>query len=81
MKKNAKKLQKNLHISKKSCTFAPNLKNNKINNAKKQTIMKANELNKMLVKLAVISQKSLFRQRVRESIKKGEPYMQLALNA
>ena len=43
--------------------------------------MKANELNKMLVKLAVISQKSLFRQRVRESMKKGELYMQLALNA
>ena len=74
-------MQKNLHISKKSITFAPNLKNNKINNAKKQTIMKANELNKMLVKLAVISQKSLFRQRVRESMKKGEPYIQLALNA
>ena len=25
MKKNAKKLQKNLHISKKCCTFAPDL--------------------------------------------------------
>lgn len=28
MKKNAKNCKKNLHISKKSCTFAPNLKNN-----------------------------------------------------
>ena len=43
--------------------------------------MKENELNKMLVKLAVISQKSLFRKRVRESVKNGEPYIQLALNA
>lgn len=43
--------------------------------------MKADESNKMLLKLAVITQKSLFRQRVRESMKKGEPYMQLALNA
>lgn len=43
--------------------------------------MKATELNKMLVKLAVITQKSLFRQRVRESLKNGEPYIQLALNA
>ena len=43
--------------------------------------MKENELNKMLVKLAVISQKSLFRQRVINSMKKGEPYMQLSLNA
>ena len=50
-------------------------------NSKNKNNMKANELNKMLVKLAVISQKSLFRQRVRESMKKGEPYMQLALNA
>ena len=78
-------MQKNLHISKKSCNFAPDFKKeitkHKKNNTKKQTIMKANELNKMLVKLAVISQKSLFRQRVRESMKKGEPYMQLALNA
>ena len=73
-------MQKNLHISKKSCTFAPNLKNNPISNPKNCKIMKANELNKMLVKLAVISQKSLFRQRVRESMKKREPYMQLALN-
>lgn len=32
--KNEKKLQKNLHISKKSCTFAPNLKNNPISNPK-----------------------------------------------
>lgn len=36
-KKNAKKMQKNLHISKKSCTFAPNLKNNPIRNQKKIT--------------------------------------------
>ena len=50
-------------------------------NSKNKNNMKANELNKMLVKLAVISQKSLFRQRVRESMKKREPYMQLALNA
>ena len=50
-------------------------------NSKNKNNMKANELNKMLVKLAVISQKSLFRQSVRESIKKGKPYIQLALNA
>ena len=34
MKKNAKKLQKNLHISKKSCTFAPS--NEKDTNKKPQ---------------------------------------------
>ena len=28
MQKNVKKMRKNLHNSKKSCTFAPNLKNN-----------------------------------------------------
>lgn len=43
--------------------------------------MKENELNKMLVKLAVISQKSLFRKRVRESMENGEQYIQIALNA
>ena len=36
MQKNAKKIQKKLHISKKSCTFAPNFKNNPISNPKKQ---------------------------------------------
>lgn len=50
-------------------------------NSKNKNNMKADESNKMLVKLAVITQKSLFRQRVRESMKKGEPYMQLSLNA
>lgn len=50
-------------------------------NFKNKKNMKANELNKMLVKLAVITQKSLFRKRVRESMKNGEPYIQLALNA
>ena len=35
MQKNAKKIQKNLHISKKSCNFAPNFKNNPISNPKK----------------------------------------------
>lgn len=43
--------------------------------------MKTNELNKMLVKLAVITQKSLFRKRVSESMKNGKPYIQLALHA
>ena len=43
--------------------------------------MKQNELNKMLIKLAVITQKSLFRKRMRESMKNGEPYIQLSLNA
>lgn len=42
--------------------------------------MERNELDKMLVKLAVISQKSLFRKKVRESFKNGEPFMQLALH-
>ena len=50
-------------------------------NSKNKNNMKENESNKMLVKLAVITQKSLFRKRVRESLKNGEPYMQLALNA
>lgn len=50
-------------------------------NSKNKNNMKENELNKMLVKLAVISQKSLLRKRVRESMKNGEPYIQLALNA
>ena len=43
--------------------------------------MKEDELNKMLIKLAVITQKSLFRKRMRERMKNGEPYVQLALNA
>ena len=34
MQKNAKKLQKNLHISKICCNFAPNLKTNPIRNPK-----------------------------------------------
>ena len=50
-------------------------------NSKNKNNMKADELNKMLIKLAVITQKSLFRKRMRESIKNGEPYIQLALNA
>ena len=58
-----------------------NLKNEPNYKPKNNKIMKENELNKMLVKLAVISRKSLFRQRVRESMKNREPYIQLALNA
>lgn len=55
--------------------------NTQIFNQKNQKNMKTNELNKMLVKLAVITQKSIFRKRVNESIKNGKPYIQLALNA
>ena len=46
MKKNSKKLQKKLHISKKSCTFALNLKNNPISNPKNNKIMNKNYLTK-----------------------------------
>lgn len=47
MKKNAKNFKKNLHISKKSCTFAPNLKNNqKKATQKNNKIMNKNYLTK-----------------------------------
>lgn len=39
MQKNAKKMRKNLHISKKSCNFAPKLKNNTNGNPKNYTKM------------------------------------------
>lgn len=63
MKKNAKKLQKNLHISKKSCTFAPNLKNNPISNKKKiNKIMKAElKFEKDGKKYIVVKSKDIFR--------------------
>lgn len=41
--------------------------------------MNSSVLNQMLVKLAVISQKSLFRKRVRQAFKLGKPFIQLAL--
>ena len=48
MQKKCKKMQKNLHISKKSCTFAPNLKNNPISNPKKQQDYEQKLFNKEL---------------------------------
>ena len=43
-----KKIQKKLHISKKSFTFAPNFKNNPISNPKKQQDYEQKLFNKEL---------------------------------
>ena len=53
MQKNEKKSQKNLHISKKSCIFAPNLKNNPISNPKIYQIM-TTKVNKQKVIARII---------------------------